>query len=132
LKRRTLEVGWASASEWANHSEKTRNNVSAQSAIFKTGGKQYRVEVGSVVRVEKLNAEAGSTIDFNEVLLVTEGEAVKIGKPVVSGAKVVGQVIGLVRGPKVHGMKFRRRVNLRLKWGHRQTYTSIKVTGIVG
>ena len=106
--------------------------MSAQTAIFKTGGKQYRVEVGSLVRVEKLDAQAGSTINFDEVLLVTSGDAVKIGQPVVAGAQVVCKVEGLVRGPKVQGMKFRRRVNVRLKWGHRQTYTSLTVTGIVG
>lgn len=102
-----------------------------QQAIIRTGGKQYRVSPGSVLRVEKLPAEAGATVNF-DVLLVGQGETVKIGKPLVAGAKVEAQVVSHGRGPKLIVYKFRKRTNYRKKQGHRQAFTEIKITSITG
>jgi large subunit ribosomal protein L21 len=99
-------------------------------AIIKTGGKQYRVEVGTVLRIEKLTGDVGSNVDFDEVLLVGRGDKAKVGTPVVDGAKVSGEIVGQVRGKKLVVYKFRRRKNYRRKNGHRQHYTDIKITGI--
>ena len=100
-----------------------------QQAIIRTGGRQFRVNTGSVLRVEKLPVEAGATINF-EVLLVGQGETVKIGKPLVDGAKVEGKVVSHGRGPKLIVYKFRKRTNYRKKQGHRQAFTEIKITSI--
>ena len=102
-----------------------------QQAIIRTGGKQYRVSPGSVLKVEKLPGEKGAPLDF-EVLLVGQGDDVKIGTPLVSGAKVTGQVVSHGRGVKIVVHKFRKRTNYRKKQGHRQAYTEIKITGIQG
>ena len=102
-----------------------------QQAIIRTGGKQYRVSPGSVLKVEKLPAEKGASLDF-EVLLVGTGDAVKIGTPLVTGAKVTGQVVSHGRGTKIIVYKFRKRTNYRKKQGHRQAYTEIKITAIHG
>lgn len=104
--------------------------IVSQQAIIKTGGKQYRVAPGSVLRVEKLAGEPSSTISFDEVLLVGSGDDVKIGTPVVSGAKVSAEIVAHGRGPKLVVYKFRRRKQYRRKNGHRQAYTEIKVTEI--
>lgn len=104
--------------------------MSDQQAIIKTGGKQYRVENGSVLRVEKLEVEVGKDIEIPEVLLIGRGDAVRIGTPLVDGAKVIAEVTAQGRGKKVIGMKFRRRKNYRKKWGHRQSYTELKIKEI--
>lgn len=101
-------------------------------AVINTGGKQYRVSEGTVLRIEKLTADAGSTVEFDQVLLVGQGDQVKVGKPFLGGAKVTATVQSHGKGDKVSIVKFRRRKHyLRMK-GHRQSYTEIKVTGIVG
>jgi large subunit ribosomal protein L21 len=101
-------------------------------AVINTGGKQYRVSEGTVLRIEKLTADAGSTVEFDQVLLVGQGDQVKVGKPFLGGAKVTATVQSHGKGDKVSVVKFRRRKHyLRMK-GHRQHYTEIKVTGIVG
>lgn len=100
-----------------------------QQAIIRTGGKQYRVSTGSVLRVEKLAVDAGATVNF-DVLLVGQGEDAKVGKPLVAGAKVEGQVVSHGRGPKLIVYKFRKRTNYRKKQGHRQAFTEIKITSI--
>ncbi len=102
-----------------------------QQAIIRTGGKQYRVSPGSVLKVEKLPAEKGASLDF-EVLLVGQGEGVQIGTPLVAGAKVTGEVVSHGRGTKIIVYKFRKRTNYRKKQGHRQAYTEIKITAISG
>lgn len=102
-----------------------------QQAIIRTGGRQFRVSTGSVLRVEKLPVEAGATVNF-DVLLVGQGDAVKIGKPLVSGAKVEAKVVSHGRGPKLIVYKFRKRTNYRKKQGHRQAYTEVKITSITG
>ncbi len=101
-------------------------------AIIRTGGKQYRVETGTVLRVEKLDAEVGSTIDLDDVLLVGTGEGAKVGTPLVAGAKVTAEVTGQGRGKKVIVYKFRRRKQYRRKRGHRQAYTELKIKSITG
>lgn len=102
-----------------------------QQAIIRTGGKQYRVSPGSVLKVEKLAVAQGSRVDF-EVLLVGQGDAVQIGTPLVAGAKVTGEVVSHGRGVKIVVYKFRKRTNYRKKQGHRQAYTEVKITGIHG
>lgn len=99
-------------------------------AVIKTGGKQYRVAKDDVLTVEKLDAEAGKTLDLTEVLLVGEGADVKVGAPLVSGAKVSVEVVEHKRGPKLIAFKKRRRKNSRRKRGHRQDLTKIRITGI--
>ncbi len=98
-------------------------------AVFKTGGKQYRVVEGQKLRVEKLTAGEGDTVTFSDVLMIG-GDAPKIGKPVVSGAKVSAKVTKHARGEKIVIFKFRRRKNYRRKNGHRQPFTELLITGI--
>jgi large subunit ribosomal protein L21 len=99
-------------------------------AVIKTGGKQYRVEQGSTIRVEKLPGDKGSLVEIGEVLLVGDGESIKVGKPVVEGAKVSAEIVAQELGPKLIIFKFRRRKAYRKKNGHRQQYTALKITGI--
>ncbi len=99
-------------------------------AVIATGGKQYRVEQGETLQVEKLEAEPGKTLEFAEVLLVSDGANVKIGTPHVAGARVTAEVLGDVKGPKLLIYKFRRRKGYRRKTGHRQPYTQLKITSI--
>ncbi len=103
-----------------------------EQAIVRTGGKQYRVEPGSVLRVEKLDAEVGNNIELPEVLLLGRGKDAKVGTPLISGAKVKVTVTSHGRGPKVIVYKFKRRKNYRRKAGHRQPYTEIRVEEITG
>jgi large subunit ribosomal protein L21 len=99
-------------------------------AVIKTGGKQYKVEKGSTLRVEKLDGDAGAKVTFEEVLLVADGEEVKIGTPMLGGAKVSAEIVAQEKGEKLIVFKFRRRKAYRRKNGHRQQYTAIKVTDI--
>ncbi len=101
-------------------------------AVIKTGGKQYRVAQGDKLRVEKLPGNVGDTVTLGEVLLVGSGEGVKVGQPVVSGAKVEAKIVGQDRGEKIIIFKFRRRKNYRRKTGHRQPFTALEITGING
>ena len=103
---------------------------SQEQAVIKTGGKQYRVEPGAVIRVEKLTADVGATISFDEVLFVGKGADAKIGTPHVSGAKVEAEVKKHGRGKKVIVYKFKRRKNYRRKAGHRQPYTALEIKSI--
>ena len=99
-------------------------------AVIKTGGKQYRVEEGQTLKVEKLAVEEGGVIEFNDVLLVSNGDDVKVGAPIVEGAKVTAEVVSHGRGDKVKILKFRRRKHSMKRMGHRQWFTEVKVTGI--
>jgi len=101
-------------------------------AVIKTGGKQYRVMQGEYLRVEKLEADVDSSIEFDQVLLVGEGENVTVGTPTVDGAKVSAKVLSHGRGKKVRIIKFRRRKHHMKQQGHRQYYTEIEITGIAG
>jgi large subunit ribosomal protein L21 len=98
-------------------------------AVIRTGGKQYRVSEGQLLRVEKLSGSAGDKVTFSEVLLVG-GDSPKIGRPLVGGASVAAEITAQDRGPKLVVFKFRRRKNSRRKHGHRQPYTELKITGI--
>ncbi|MBM6552340.1 50S ribosomal protein L21 [Marinomonas ostreistagni] len=99
-------------------------------AVIKTGGKQYRVQEGQTLKVEKLAVEAGSAVEFDDVLLVSNGDDVKVGAPVVEGAKVTAEVVAHGRGDKVKILKFRRRKHSMKRAGHRQWFTEVKITGI--
>jgi len=101
-------------------------------AVIKTGGKQYRVQPEDVLTIERLEAEAEQTIEFGDVLMVGEGDSVKVGVPTVSGAKVVARVVEQTRGPKLIAFKKRRRKSSRRKRGHRQDLTKIRITEIIG
>ena len=101
-------------------------------AVIKTGGKQYRVEAGKPVRIESLAADVGSAVAFEEVLLVGSGDGVKIGAPLLSGAKVKGTVLAHGRGEKVRIFKLRRRKHYQKSQGHRQNYTEVRIDDIVG
>jgi large subunit ribosomal protein L21 len=101
-------------------------------AVIKTGGKQYRVEAGKPVRIESLAAEVGASVAFDEVLLVGSGDGVKIGAPLLSGAKVKGTVLAHGRGDKVRIFKLRRRKHYQKSQGHRQNYTEVRIDDITG
>ena len=101
-------------------------------AVIKTGGKQYRVSEGDILKVEKLDAEQGSTVDFEEVLMVADGEDIKIGAPLVEGSKVSATIEEHGRGKKIEIIKFKRRKHHMKRMGHRQAYTKLKITGITG
>ena len=101
-------------------------------AVIATGGKQYRVSEGTVLRVEKLSADAGAAVEFDQVLLIANGDKVTVGTPTVKGGKVNATVEKHGQGDKVSFVKFRRRKHYMRRGGHRQEYTEIKVTGIVG
>ncbi|MBS9782040.1 MAG: 50S ribosomal protein L21 [Gammaproteobacteria bacterium] len=99
-------------------------------AVIKTGGKQYRVEEGQVIRVETLRAEEGETVDFSEVLMVANGDEIKIGAPTVEGAKVSAKVLEHGRHKKVEIIKFKRRKHHMKRQGHRQNYTAVRIESI--
>ncbi|MDH3977692.1 MAG: 50S ribosomal protein L21 [Gammaproteobacteria bacterium] len=101
-------------------------------AVFKTGGKQYRAAKGDRLKIEKLDAAEGDSVEFDQVLLVGEGEGVKVGTPLVSGSKVKGKIVVQAREKKVDVIKFRRRQNYRRTHGHRQHFTLVEITGITG
>jgi large subunit ribosomal protein L21 len=99
-------------------------------AVIRTGGKQYRVEPGTTLRIEKLEADVGATVDFPDVLLTGDGDAVRIGTPLVEGAVVRGQILAHDRDKKVLIFKKKRRKNYRRRRGHRQSITTVRVTEI--
>lgn len=101
-------------------------------AVIKTGGKQYRVSQGDRLRVESLKADEGESIEFDHVLMISDGENVTIGNPLVSQAKVTGKVISHGRGKKITIIKFRRRKHHRKQAGHRQNYTELEIVSING
>ena len=101
-------------------------------AVVKTGGKQYRVTQGEVLKVEKLDGNEGDSIELNEVLMIADGDNLKIGKPMLDGGKVTATIKSHGRGKKIEIMKFRRRKHHQKKTGHRQYYTELEITGING
>ena len=98
-------------------------------AIIQTGGKQYRVQQGDVIYVEKLGLEADASVDF-DVLLLGGDNGITVGKPLVAGAKVTAKVVGDVKGEKIIIFKYKSKKNYRRKQGHRQPYTKLEITGI--
>ncbi len=100
-------------------------------AVILSGGKQYRVQEGDTLKLESLPEEVGATINFDKILLVGEGESVKLGRPYLDGSKVAAEVISQGRHKKIHIIKFRRRKHHMKSQGHRQNYTEVKITQIV-
>ena len=100
-------------------------------AVIKSGGKQYRVESGAKLRVERLSADVGAAVSFDEVLLVGNGDAVKVGAPLVSGAQVKATVLAQGRDDKVRIFKLRRRKHYQKSQGHRQSYTEVRIDDII-
>jgi large subunit ribosomal protein L21 len=99
-------------------------------AVIKTGGKQYRVTKGETLRVEKLEADEGASINFNDVLMIADGDQITLGNPLIDGSKVMATVKSHGRAKKVEIIKFRRRKHYRKQMGHRQYYTEVEITDI--
>ena len=99
-------------------------------AVIQSGGKQHRVSEGQTVKLEKIETETGATVDFDKVLMVSNGDDITIGKPYVDGAKVSAEVVSHGRGKKVKIIKFKRRKHHMKQMGHRQWFTEVKITGI--
>ncbi len=99
-------------------------------AVIKTGGKQYRVKVGDVLKFEELPAEVGSSLDFNEVLMIADGDRITCGEPFIKDASVQGEILQHGRHKKIRIVKFRRRKHHMKQMGHRQNYTQVKITAI--
>ncbi|HSH29302.1 MAG TPA: 50S ribosomal protein L21 [Thiohalobacter sp.] len=99
-------------------------------AVIQTGGKQYRVAPGDKLRIEKLKAAEGESVEFDRVLMVGDGDDVKIGAPYVAGGKVTATVKSQGRGKKVEIIKFRRRKHHMKRQGHRQAYTEVEITDV--
>jgi large subunit ribosomal protein L21 len=99
-------------------------------AIIKTGGKQYKVKVGDKIKIEKLAGEEGSNATFSEVLFLGDEKDVKIGNPVIAGAKVEGKILRTFKDKKVVGIKFKAKKRIKTKFGHRQTMTEVEITKI--
>jgi large subunit ribosomal protein L21 len=100
-------------------------------AVVQTGGKQYRVEPGQTIEVEKLPLEEGQTVELTDVLLVSDENGVRQGTPLIAGAKVVGRVVKQARGPKIIVFKYKPKVRYRRKKGHRQAITRLAIDNIV-
>jgi large subunit ribosomal protein L21 len=99
-------------------------------AVIRTGGKQYRVEEGDVVKIEKIDGDRGSELTFDDVLLVGNDDETHVGMPTVAGASVSGTIVEQDRDKKIVVFKFRRRKNYIRKQGHRQSYTRVRISGI--
>jgi large subunit ribosomal protein L21 len=99
-------------------------------AIFRALGKQFKAEKGKTIKVPRMDAEPGSKVTFDEVLLTSDGEKVKAGAPLVKGASVVAEVVGETKGEKIYVFKFKRRKNYRRKTGHRAKFTELKITDV--
>jgi large subunit ribosomal protein L21 len=102
----------------------------AMYAIFRALGKQFRAEKGKTIQLPLMEAEPGSKVTFDEVLLTSDGETITAGTPLVKGAKVEAEVVGETKGEKLYIFKFKRRKNYRRKTGHRQHYTEVRVTDL--
>jgi large subunit ribosomal protein L21 len=101
-------------------------------AVIESGGKQYRVQPGDTVVLEKLPGDRGDKVEFDKVLLISTDDAVAVGRPVVEGAKVTGAIVKQDRGEKLTVYKFKRRKNERKRNGHRQSYTAVMIENVVG
>ncbi len=101
-------------------------------AVFRSGGKQYRAVKGDVLRLEKIEADEGATIKFDEVLLLGEGSDIKVGSPLLTGSTVSGKVIRQGKSKKIPVVKFKRRQNYLRQGSHRQFFTEVEITGITG
>jgi large subunit ribosomal protein L21 len=101
-------------------------------AVFVANGKQYRASKGDVLKIELMDAAAGTAVAFDQVMLVSDGDKINVGAPTVAGAKVEATIKSHGRADKIHIVKFRRRKHHRKQMGHRQHYTEVEITGIVG
>lgn len=101
-------------------------------AVIKTGGKQYRVAAGDTLKIETLTAEVGNVVSFDEVLMITNGDKVSVGSPLVKGGVVKAEVLAHGRGDKIRIVKHRRRKHYHKEQGHRQNFTQVKITEILG
>ena len=99
-------------------------------AVIKTGGKQYRVAAGDKLNVESLPGDVGAEVQFDQVLMVSDGDDVTVGAPLVEGAKVTAKVVEHGRGEKIRIIKFKRRKHYRRTYGHRQNYTRVEITDV--
>jgi large subunit ribosomal protein L21 len=124
------EFALSFSSKRAKAAKFTNKAESSMYAVIKTGGKQYRVAPGEKIKIEQIPADVGAQIVLDQVLMVADGDAVKLGNPLVSGAKVSATVIAHGRGTKVKIFKMRRRKHYQKTQGHRQNYTEIRVDSI--
>ena len=99
-------------------------------AVFESGGKQHRVVEGEIIRLERVAGEPGDRVVFDRVLMIAEGDQIAVGKPLLAGSEVAGQVVGQGHGKKINIVKFKRRKNYLRRKGHRQAYTDVKITAI--
>lgn len=99
-------------------------------AVFKSGGKQHRVMEGQTIKLEKLLADVGAGVEFNEVMLVANGDDIQVGSPLLTGAKITATVVEQDRHDKIRIIKFRRRKHHKKQMGHRQYYTAVKIEKI--
>lgn len=104
--------------------------MSTISAVIETGGKQYRVQEGDVIQVERLGKASGDEVSFDKVLLISGDGQVKIGDPILKGAKVLGKFVNELKGKKIVAFKYKRRKNYRRKVGHRQKYSLVKIESV--
>jgi large subunit ribosomal protein L21 len=100
-------------------------------AIIESGGKQYRVEAGALVALERIPGDVGTRVELDRVLLVSDGNTVRVGHPTLSGAKVVSEIVAQTRGKKIDVFKFKRRKKYRRKTGHRQELTQVRIAEII-
>jgi len=99
-------------------------------AVLSTGGKQYKVEEGDVLRIEKISGDVGASVSFEKVLMFSDGEKVRVGTPLIDGISVSGHIVEQDKAKKILVFKYKRRKNYRRKQGHRQPYTAIKIDSI--
>lgn len=101
-------------------------------AIIKTGGKQYKAAKDETIQIDLLEGEVGTKIDFDEVIFVADDNGLKVGSPLVKGAKVSGTIVRQLKGPKIDAFNYKAKKNVRKQWGHRQPYTQVRITEVVG
>jgi len=101
-------------------------------AVIKTGGKQYRVSEGEILKVEKIAGNRGDVVSLDDVLMISKNEEIKVGTPTLEGASVVGEILGQTKGSKIRVFKMKRRKGYRRKTGHRQHLTNLRIKEIVG
>ena len=101
-------------------------------AVIESGGKQHRVQEGETLKLEKIEVAPGGTVEFGKVMMIGAGADVRIGQPLIAGAKVTAEVVQQGRHPKIHIIKFKRRKHHMKRTGHRQWFTEVKITGISG
>jgi len=99
-------------------------------AVLSAGGKQYKVEEGDILRIEKISGEVGASVSFDKVLMFSDGEKVRVGAPLIDGISVGGHIVEQDKAKKILVFKYKRRKNYRRKQGHRQPYTAVKIDSI--